>query len=171
MSARYRIVPTKAGFCGFVATARGVRRSYMPLATEEHLLQQIDKDEPGAVRDDRLMPEVAKELEDYFAGRPVTFDFALDIDDAPPFSRRVWERARRIPRGKTLTYQELAIAVDNPKGARAVGNAMRTNRLAPIIPCHRVVHSGGGLGGYSGPGGVSYKQQLLEMESACLEPS
>lgn len=81
-----------------------------------------------------------------------------------PFQQKVLLECARIPRGKTISYAELARRIGKPKAARAVGNALAKNPLAPLIPCHRVVKSGGGLGGYSARGGVGKKRRLLARE-------
>jgi O-6-methylguanine DNA methyltransferase len=84
------------------------------------------------------------------------------IDPAPPFHRRVWAKLRTIPSGKTLTYGRIAAALGNPRASRAVGQACAANRLALVIPCHRVV-------GVAGPGGfawgLAWKAKLLELET------
>ncbi|MCA9270414.1 MAG: methylated-DNA--[protein]-cysteine S-methyltransferase [Planctomycetales bacterium] len=93
-------------------------------------------------------------------------DVPLAVDHLRPFARRVTQRCREIPRGQTMTYAELAAACGSPRAARAVGNVMRTNRFPLVVPCHRVVGSGGGLGGYSAPTGLTLKRALLELEGA-----
>ena len=86
--------------------------------------------------------------------------------ECTPFQRRVYEALLKIPRGQVRTYGQVARAIGRPKAARAVGQALKRNRWAPAIPCHRVVASGGKLGGYSGPGGPAGKRQLLLREGA-----
>jgi len=81
------------------------------------------------------------------------------------FQRRVLLECAKIPKGKTITYAELARRIGRPRAARAVGNALAINPLAPLIPCHRVVRSDGGLGGYSAKGGTGRKSYLLSRES------
>lgn len=92
-------------------------------------------------------------------------DLPLDLDDATPFQRRVLEACRKIPSGATVTYAELARRCRAPGAARAVGNTMARNRFPLIIPCHRVVASGGKLGGYSAPDGLDMKRRLLAAEA------
>lgn len=88
------------------------------------------------------------------------------IPDGTPFQQKVWSELTKIPRGKTITYKELAKRVGKPRAIRAVANAVGANKLLVAIPCHRVVRSDGGLGGYSGPGGVKRKLVLLIQEGA-----
>ena len=81
-----------------------------------------------------------------------------------PFQIKVWKYLRTIPKGKVITYKQLAIAIKMPKASRAVANACAKNPYAPKIPCHRVIRSDGGLGGYSGPGGIRQKIRILRSE-------
>jgi methylated-DNA-[protein]-cysteine S-methyltransferase len=101
-------------------------------------------------------------FEDYHAG----FSLPVDLSIVTPFQRRVLEVVRKIPAGQVLTYKEVAERLGKPRASRAVGNAVARNPVPIIVPCHRVVASGGGLGGYSGGRGVPDKQYLLRMEGA-----
>ena len=80
------------------------------------------------------------------------------------FQLKVWKYLKNIPKGTVQTYKQVAIAIKNPKSARAVANACGKNPYAPKIPCHRVIRSDGGLGGYSGSGGIRTKLRLLRSE-------
>ena len=80
------------------------------------------------------------------------------------FQVKVWKYLKTIPEGKVITYKQLAKAINRPKAARAVANACAKNPYAPKIPCHRVIRSDGGLGGYSGRGGIKTKLRLLRSE-------
>jgi len=83
--------------------------------------------------------------------------------------KRVWQEVAKIPKGRVITYKELAKKVGRPRAVRAVANAVGKNPFAPTIPCHRVVRSDGGLGGYSGKGGVKAKVSLLKKEGVVLK--
>ncbi|MGB8993015.1 MAG: methylated-DNA--[protein]-cysteine S-methyltransferase [Desulfobaccales bacterium] len=105
-----------------------------------------------------------RELTAYFSGAPTDFG-SLTLDPrGTPFQLRVWQELRRIPRGQTISYIELARRVGNPKASRAVGQANGTNPLPLIIPCHRVINANGALGGYSS--GLDRKRWLLHHEGA-----
>lgn len=105
--------------------------------------------------------QLQSELQSYFAGSLQRFTVPL-LAPGTPFQERVWAELLQIPYGETRSYEELAIAVGAPRAQRAVGRANGTNRIAIVIPCHRVVNKGGGLGGY---GGLLWrKQALLELE-------
>ena len=84
------------------------------------------------------------------------------------FQKMVWNEIKKIPKGKTITYKELAIKVGKPKAYRAVANACAKNPYAPRVPCHRVIRSDGSLGGYSAPGGIKIKRKLLKKEGFSL---
>jgi len=104
-------------------------------------------------------------LRDAIHGQVDTFaDVHLNLDHLGPFARKVVQRCRTIPAGKTVTYAELAATCGSPNAARAVGNVMASNRFPLIVPCHRVVGSGGGLGGFSAPQGIELKRDLLQRE-------
>ena len=96
-----------------------------------------------------------------------TYEHAL-LRALTPFQRAVLLECARIPKGQTRTYSQVARAIGKPHAARAVGNALAKNPLAPIIPCHRVVRSDGKLGGYSAKGGADRKRKMLEREGVKL---
>jgi methylated-DNA-[protein]-cysteine S-methyltransferase len=84
------------------------------------------------------------------------------------FQKKVWNYLKTIPKGKVKTYKQVAIGINRPKSARAVANACAKNPHAPKIPCHRVIRTDGGLGGYSGKGGVKNKKRMLKREGFSL---
>ena len=109
--------------------------------------------------------EVIQRLREFARGEPTDFsDVAIEIRGATSFQRRVIETCRTIPWGATLSYGELASKVGRPGAARAVGSVMAANRLPLVVPCHRVIAAGGGLGGYSAPQGLAMKRRLLAAE-------
>jgi methylated-DNA-[protein]-cysteine S-methyltransferase len=122
-----------------------------------------------ATRTPRLLPELAGRLRRFFKGEAVDFsDVALAA--GPPFHRDCWVAARDIPRGTSITYAELAAAAGRPTAIRAAGQAMRRNPQPVLTPCHRVVASGGSLGGFAGDTreeqqGIKTKRLLLRLES------
>lgn len=117
---------------------------------------------------DRRARELRALLRDYFAGVRQDFaDVPLDFSGATPFRRAVWETARNVSWGTTSTYGELARLVDNPRGARAVGQALGANPLPIIVPCHRFLAHDGKAGGFSS--GLEWKRELLAAEGVALE--
>jgi len=102
------------------------------------------------------------ELEAYFDGRRRTFSIPLDLGDAGPFDAAVWAAARLIPYGETVSYGELAAMAGYPRAARAAGNAMARCPFSPVVPCHRVIHADGSIGGWGADTWV--KRWLLDHE-------
>ncbi|BDZ51033.1 methylated-DNA--protein-cysteine methyltransferase [Frondihabitans sucicola] len=107
--------------------------------------------------------EARRQLDAYFAGRRRTFDLPLE-QLGTPFQDEIWERLRDVPWGTATSYGELAVLADRPTGARAVGGAIRANRIALLVPCHRVLGAGRRITGYSPGRGVETKRWLLEHE-------
>jgi len=94
---------------------------------------------------------------------------ALDMDGVPEFHRRVYDTARTIPPGGTLSYGDIARRVGAPGAARAVGQALGRNPFPIVVPCHRVLAAGGRIGGFSAQGGVATKRRMLAIESAWID--
>lgn len=107
------------------------------------------------------LAQLKKELKEYFAGERKTFTVSLVIQGSP-FEEKVWKALLAIPSGKTATYEEIARLIGQPKSSRAVGRANGMNRIAIVVPCHRVINKNGELGGYGG--GVWRKKILLDLE-------
>jgi methylated-DNA-[protein]-cysteine S-methyltransferase len=121
----------------------------------------------GAEDSTPLLDAARAQLADYFAGRLQAFDLPV-APKGSDFERAVWAELVRIPFGRTLTYGDLATRVDGV--ARAVGGACGANPIPIIIPCHRILATGGGMGGFSAPGGVETKRRLLELEGIIGPP-
>lgn len=119
-------------------------------------------------RETPLIKETCKQLCGYFAGRRTVFDVPLETEGTD-FQKRVWNALCAIPYGETCSYQQIAVAINCPKGARAVGMANNRNPISIIIPCHRVIGADGSLTGYAA--GLAIKQKLLEMESRIIHNS
>ncbi len=111
------------------------------------------------------VPQLIDQLQSYAAGDPIDFlETPLDFSGVSMFQRAVLIACRAIPYGRTSTYAALAAAAGSPVASRAVGRTMATNRWPLIVPCHRVLATGGGLRGYSAVGGLATKRRLLDME-------
>ena len=119
---------------------------------------------PRVVHAREPLDAVLRELDEYFSGRRRHFDLELDWQLVGPFGRRVLRVTSEIPYGGVMSYAEVATDAGSPRGSRAAGNALGSNPMPIVVPCHRVLHSGGGLGGYGG--GVDRKRWLLELEGA-----
>lgn len=130
---------------------------------EEKFLQELRDCGRKVIRRDDIKGGFAKrELESYFVGELYRFQTPIDLLWGTPFERKVWRQVSRIPYGKTRSYREVAESVGVPRGYRAVGRAVGKNPIPIIIPCHRVIRSDGGLGGFSA--GVEAKRYLLKLE-------
>lgn len=112
--------------------------------------------------------EARRQLDDYFAQRRTTFDLPVDWSLSAGFRRSVLQVLVDVPYGQVVTYRDLAERTGRPGASRAVGGAMASNPVPIIVPCHRVLQTGGGLGGYSGAGGLDTKRTLLVLEGALL---
>lgn len=132
----------------------------MIAAQQAAVRRRIGPTEPGAAP---LLDRLEAQLSEYLARERRAFDLPLDAPGSA-FQERVWTELRAIPYGTTVSYRELAARVSAPAASRAVGRANGSNRLAIIIPCHRVVAANGGLGGYGG--GVAAKRYLLDLEAS-----
>jgi methylated-DNA-[protein]-cysteine S-methyltransferase len=129
--------------------------------TLEHLARVIS---PRMVESASATEEVRRELDEYFEGRRRSFDVKVDLSPVQGFSRRVLQATARIPFGSVGTYRDVASRAGSPAATRAAGNALGANPVPIVVPCHRVVRTGGGLGGYTG--GLGRKEHLLRLEGA-----
>jgi methylated-DNA-[protein]-cysteine S-methyltransferase len=149
------------------ATARGlVRVAYTndDAGIEAALTALARSVSPRVLAAPRRLDPVRRELDEYFAGTRAHFELALDWRLTRGFGRRVLRSTAKIPYGSVSSYAQVAAAAGSPRGSRAAGNALGGNPLPIVVPCHRVLHSGGGLGGYTG--GVERKLTLLGIEGA-----
>ena len=113
------------------------------------------------------LDDVRRELDEYFAGRRRDFDLPIDWALASAFGRRVLQATAAIPFGQVATYGAVAAEAGNPKASRAAGRALGANPIPIVVPCHRVVRTGGALGGYTG--GLEKKKSLLTIEGSLPE--
>jgi methylated-DNA-[protein]-cysteine S-methyltransferase len=133
---------------------------------EMDFLQILKHRAPGAAiqREDARTKSAVQQIDEYFQGKRTAFDLEIDLSGIPAFHQEALKVTLAVPYGQTITYAEIAAAIGRPGAARAVGRAEATNPIPLVIPCHRVVGSDGKLHGYGGPGGISLKAKLLEME-------
>lgn len=124
------------------------------------------KDDKSADLDKVILLKIVNELDEYFSGTRTEFDVPLDISQGTSFQQKVWLELLKIPYGTTTSYAKLAKNIGKPTAFRAVANANGRNPISLIIPCHRVIASDGGLGGYTG--GLEIKRILLDLESHSL---
>ena len=161
----YDVFDTDMGWVAIVGSDHGIIRASLPESSPETALDLVQPEVSGAVHAPEDHVETRNLVIDYCAGEPV--DLALvpiDTRKATPFFRDAWEACRSIPSGETRSYAWLAEQAGNVKAARGAGQAMARNKLALLVPCHRVVSSSGDLGGFGGAG-LPLKSRLLMMES------
>jgi len=161
----YTTVDSPVGRLLVARTRKGlVRLSYGGTYPEDKVLQELAEDvSPRMLEAPAQLDEVRRELEEYFEGRRTEFGVPVDWRLTHGFCRRVLRRTAAIPYGHVSTYKQVAGEAGSPRAARAAGNALGANPIPIVVPCHRVLHSGGGLGGYGG--GLDRKEFLLELES------
>jgi methylated-DNA-[protein]-cysteine S-methyltransferase len=155
----YSLFQTGAGWMGILGSPEGLRRVILPRKSARELRELFDG---IAVAVPDTFTELEERLTAYFSGRKVDFPDRLDLSGATPFQREVWQAARQITYGETRSYRWLALQISRPGAARAVGQALGSNPLPIIVPCHRVLASDGGLGGFSA--GLEMKRLLLRLE-------
>jgi methylated-DNA-[protein]-cysteine S-methyltransferase len=149
-----------------VAATKGglVRLAFSGESADAVLGELAQRVSPRVLEAPARLDPVRRELDEYFEGRRDHFDLPLDWSLSRGFRRTVLEKLHAaVDYGSTVSYGELAEMVGNPKASRAVGTAMATNPIAIVVPCHRVLRSGGNLGGYGG--GLPAKVKLLELEA------
>jgi methylated-DNA-[protein]-cysteine S-methyltransferase len=163
----YQLFDTTIGRCGIGWSAAGVAVLQLPEARAAATVARVLRRCPDA-QATSAPPEVQQAIDDMIALlRGEASDLStvsLDYANVPPFHRRVYEVARRIPAGATLTYGQVAARLGEPGAARAVGQALGRNPFAIIVPCHRVLAAGGRTGGFSANGGVATKLRMLAIE-------
>jgi methylated-DNA-[protein]-cysteine S-methyltransferase len=166
----FALFDTPIGTCGVAWNKNGIAGMQLPAATADKTRAHVRRRWPGAVElppppgVQRVLESVLKLL----GGEKTDLsDIPLDLEDQPEFKRRVYEVARAIPPGQTMTYGEIARRVGvGPEMARDVGQAMGSNPVPIVIPCHRVLAASGKMGGFSAPQGLATKRRMLEIEGA-----
>lgn len=163
----YAGVDSPLGPLVVAATRRGIVRLAYPGEVDvvEELAERLT---PRILEAPSKLDEARRELDDYFAGKRDSFDLSVDLSLVRgEFTRKVLRATSRIPFGRTLTYTEVASKAGSPRGSRAAGNALGSNPIPIVVPCHRVIHASGGLGGYTG--GLDRKEFLLRLEGVLGE--
>jgi methylated-DNA-[protein]-cysteine S-methyltransferase len=162
----YALVDSPLGALVAAVTGRGlVRLSYSEAHSDAVLEELARRVSPRVLEDRAALDDVMRELDEYFTGRRHRFELTIDWRLVPSgFARRVLQATKRVPFGRLTTYKDIAGKAGSPGAARAVGNALGANPIPIVVPCHRVVHADGSLGGYTG--GLQRKRYLLRLEGA-----
>jgi methylated-DNA-[protein]-cysteine S-methyltransferase len=161
----YATMDSPVGRLLLASTPRGlVRVAYVEFEDEDAVLETLAaRISPRVIAAPRSVDPGRFELDEYFAGRRRRFEISLDWQLVRGFGRRVLEATARVPYGSVSTYKRVATEAGNERASRAAGNALGANPLPIVVPCHRILHSTGGLGGYTG--GLDRKRALLALES------
>jgi methylated-DNA-[protein]-cysteine S-methyltransferase len=161
----YATFDSPVGKLLLAATPRGlVTISYVEHWDEDDVLERLaTRVSPRILRTPRKFDDPRRQLDEYFEGKRKHFEIPLDWQLTRGFTRRVLEVTAAIPYGVKSTYKQVAEQAGSPRGSRAAGNALGSNPIPIVVPCHRVLHTGGGLGGYTG--GLEIKRTLLGIES------
>jgi len=165
----YAEVDSPLGGLLAVGTPAGlVHLGYPNRPLESQLESLATRISPRIVEAPRELDAVRRQLDEYFAGSRRSFELALDWQLTAGFVRAVLERTAAIPFGETRTYGEVAAEAGSPRAFRAAGRALGANPIPIVVPCHRVLRSGGALGGYGG--GLDVKRELLQLEGVLPAP-
>jgi methylated-DNA-[protein]-cysteine S-methyltransferase len=161
----YAPVDSPVGELVAAVTPRGlVRLAYEDGRGDAVLSELAARVSPRVIEAPARLDDVRRQLDEYFEGRRTTFELGIDWTLARGFTRRVLQSTASVPFGELATYREVASGAGNEAAVRAAGNALGANPMPIVVPCHRVVRTGGGLGGYTG--GVERKEYLLSLEGA-----
>lgn len=168
-------VPTELGWFGSAMSDETVLALTIGDTSEQasrrRLRQKLSEMENPSETETAFSKEASrlkKDLERFASGEVVDFRrYKVSSGHMTEFQKKVQQAVRKIPIGKTLSYAEVAEQAGSPRAARAVGNVMAQNRTPIVVPCHRVLASGGQWGGFTAPGGVDFKRRILDLEANC----
>jgi methylated-DNA-[protein]-cysteine S-methyltransferase len=161
----YGILDSPLGPLTVMVTPRGlVRLSYGDEAIETQLEELAERVSPRILEAPERTDAVRRQLDEYFGGHRHRFEVPIDWSLVRGFAGEVLRATARIPFGRVSSYRDIATDAGSPNAYRAAGNALGSNPIPIVLPCHRVLHSGGGLGGYTG--GLDRKRFLLDLEGA-----
>ncbi|BBO02653.1 MULTISPECIES: methylated-DNA--[protein]-cysteine S-methyltransferase [Bradyrhizobium] len=167
----FALFDTRIGLCAIAWGPRGINGTQLPMGGEQKIRTRISQRHGDAVEAEPT-PEVQEAIDrmtKLLAGEPDDLtDIELDLDGVPEFNRGVYEIARAIPPGKTLTYGDIAKQLGGVQLSRDVGQALGHNPCPIVVPCHRVLAAGNKPGGFSANGGVVTKLKMLEIEGALV---
>ena len=159
----YGFVDSPFGRLLVAMSRRGLVRLAYPNQPADQVLSELAAEiSPRVLESTRATEQVRRELDEYFEGKRRTFSVRVDLSGVQGFGKRILQQTARIPFGSVITYRDVATRAGSPRAVRAAGNALGANPIPIVVPCHRVVRTGGGLGGYTG--GLERKEVLLAIE-------
>ena len=167
----YVIFPVTWGHFGLAGGEKGLLRTCLPSPRSEEIKARLLKDIPFAQFNSSFLKQLQGQIAAYFEGPAMNLgpEIPVDLSGLTYFQAIVLTSCRQIKLGRTITYAELANKIGRHGAARAVGNALAKNPLPLVIPCHRILRSDKGLGGFSAPGGITLKTRLLSHEQAIIQ--
>jgi methylated-DNA-[protein]-cysteine S-methyltransferase len=168
---KYTIFQTKWGYFGLAGTENSLCRTQLPGSNPEKIKSRLLKNLPNPQYDKSFCKILQQQIIAYFKGDYIKFsrDIPLILDGFSSFGTSVLTTCREIELGQIITYGQLAKRAGRPNASRAVGSTLAKNPLPLIIPCHRIIRSDGKLGGFSAPGGIAFKQKMLELEGKAIK--
>jgi O-6-methylguanine DNA methyltransferase len=165
------VIKTSLGWCGVVKGTLGVKRILVGFDNKKSLLNEIKKCFTDVDFESQFVHDDLNSIDDYINLRTKSIIINLDYSTSTAFDRMVYRTLYHVPYGTTITYKNLAKMCGSASYARAVARALARNPFPLAVPCHRVIRSDGGLGGFSARGGVKLKRKLIEMEKSFLRNS
>ena len=160
----YSLFPTSWGWMGVVGSENGVKKIILPQKSPETVHRLMRQEDRNLQEGTAYFTELCLRLKKYINGDRVRFEDKIDFHKASPFQLQVWDATCSIPWGETRSYGWIAQQIGRPHHSRAVGQALASNPVPLVIPCHRVVGQDGYLTGYRG--GVPLKKYLINMEAS-----
>jgi methylated-DNA-[protein]-cysteine S-methyltransferase len=163
----YALVDSPLGTLLAARTRRGlVELAYGGERPDPLLAELSAKLSPRVLEAPGQLDDVRRQLEEYFEGRRTDFELPIDWSLSRGFTQRILQATAKVPFGELATYRDMATKAGNERAVRAAGNALGSNHMPIVVPCHRIVRTGGALGGYTG--GLERKEYLLRLEGVLL---
>jgi methylated-DNA-[protein]-cysteine S-methyltransferase len=158
----YSVFETGWGWMSSARSTSGLTALVLPQPSKDEALDRLPAGCLKGKQNAEAFEDLSRRMQEYFAGKHVVFNDAVDLASATPFQRSVWLKTREVVYGQSRSYSWLGSAIGKPGACRAVGQALGRNPLPIVIPCHRILTADGKLGGFSG--GLNIKRELLDLE-------
>jgi methylated-DNA-[protein]-cysteine S-methyltransferase len=163
----YALVDSPLGRLLVAQTKRGlVELAYGGEEPDSMLAELSEKLSPRVLEAPGKLDDVRRQLDEYFGGRRTSFEVPIDWSLSRGFTQRILQATAKVPFGQLATYRDVATKAGNERAVRAAGNALGSNHIPIVVPCHRIIRTGGALGGYTG--GLERKEYLLQLEGVLL---
>jgi methylated-DNA-[protein]-cysteine S-methyltransferase len=160
----FHVTSSPLGFLGVAADSDSILRVVLPYKSESTVRHWLKTQFPEGKFGRFPWPGFLGELKKYFSGRPVSFNYPVGLNGFTDLQQNIFRASADVAYGEVASYGEIARRIGKPRAARSVGQAMAKNPAALIIPCHRIIGSTGEMVGFSAPGGLALKRELLKLE-------